>query len=59
MRDSRYRATQVSAFFYAWVLAVTGTITWLSGDPNPLVGTAIAAVIWMPAVAFIDWETGK
>ena len=56
---SRYAATRFSVIFYAWALGVTGTITWLSGDPNPVVGTAIAGVLFIQTMAFIDWELGK
>lgn len=56
---SDYKMTHVSAIFYAWMLAVTGTVTWLSGDPNPIVGTIIAGFLFIPMMAFIDWEMSR
>lgn len=47
------------AFAWAWFGAVLGALTWISGNPNPLVAWGVSGVLLWPIVGLIVWDENR
>ena len=44
---------------FGWMLFVTGSITLLTGAPEPFVGAVIAALLFVPPFIWVEQRAGR